>query len=489
MSTDGSSAGNSSENFERVLSKKDIIALAFGAMIGWGWVVLTGEWIKTAGSLGAILAFVLGGVMILFVGLIYAELTSAMPKCGGGHVFSYRGLGRNASFVCSWAMILGYVSVVAFEAVAFPSVLEYLFSNSYLKGYLYTVAGYDVYANWLIIGSVSSIIITIVNYFAVKPAAFLQGVVTFMIACVGILLFGGSLVNGNVANLNPTFTSGMKGVIGVAVMTPFMYVGFDVIPQAAEEINIPFKKIGGIIALSVLMAVVWYGVIIYSSSVALTPTEVVGSNMVAADAMKKMFNGSNIAAKILIIAGIGGIITSWNSFLMGGSRAIYAMAKSGMLPAFLTKLHPKYKTPTNAIILIGAISTFAPLLGKNMLIWLSNAGGCGIVIAYAIVVLAFMKLRKKEPNMERPYKVKNYKVVGIVGLALTVGMFLMYMPGFPSCLSWPYEWAIILGWTALGAVFYITANRKVNRVELTKYEHEMIGIPDYSKDVRQKTIV
>lgn len=78
--------------------QKDIIALAFGAMIGWGWVVLTGEWIMMAGTLGAILGFVFGGIMVLFVGLIYAELTSAMPQCGGEHVFSYRALGEKASF-------------------------------------------------------------------------------------------------------------------------------------------------------------------------------------------------------------------------------------------------------------------------------------------------------------------------------------------------------------------------------------------------------
>lgn len=74
--------------------EKDIMALAFGAMIGWGWVVLTGPWIQKAGSMGAILAFIIGGIVVLFVGLTYAELTSAMPKCGGDLVFSYRALGK-----------------------------------------------------------------------------------------------------------------------------------------------------------------------------------------------------------------------------------------------------------------------------------------------------------------------------------------------------------------------------------------------------------
>ena len=83
------------DKFDKVLSKSDVFVLAFGAMIGWGWVVLSGEWIQTAGTLGAILAFVLGGIMVLFVGQAYAELTSAMPKCGGEKCILYLYLGYN----------------------------------------------------------------------------------------------------------------------------------------------------------------------------------------------------------------------------------------------------------------------------------------------------------------------------------------------------------------------------------------------------------
>ncbi len=237
-------------------------------MIGWGWVVLSGEWIQTAGTLGAILAFVIGGVMVLFVGQAYAELTSAMPKCGGEQVFSYRALGRNASFICTWAIILGYISVIAFETVALPTVLQYLFPN-YVKGYMYTIAGFDVYATWVIVGIVSSIVITIINYIGVKTAAFLQGLCTVLITLVGLALICGSFVNGSTSNIQPLFNDGVGGLMAVAVMTPFMYVGFDVIPQAAEEMNIPFKKIGQILILSVVMAVIWYAMIILGVSLAM----------------------------------------------------------------------------------------------------------------------------------------------------------------------------------------------------------------------------
>ena len=457
-------SSDSNSNFERVLSKKDIIALAFGAMIGWGWVVLTGEWIRMAGMMGSMIAFILGGIVVLFVGLTYAELTSAMPKCGGEHVFSHRALGNKASFVCTWAIILGYVSVVAFEAVAFPTVLEYMFS-SYLKGYMYTIAGYDVYLSWVLVGAVSSIIITVVNYFGVKTAAFVQGVVTFLIACIGLVLFGGSVFTGQTQNAVPFFVGGKSGIFAVAVMTPFMYVGFDVIPQAAEEINVPFKMIGKIIVLSVLMAVGWYVMIIYSTASSLGAEQISSSGLVTADAMKAIFGGSDIASKVVILGGIGGILTSWNSFFVGGSRAIYAMADSGMLPSFLAKLHPKHKTPVNAVILIGALSTLAPLLGRSMLVWLGNAGGLTIVVSYLMVSISFTVLRKKEPEMPRPYKVKNGMFVGYAAVTLCVLMVLIYLPGGPASLVWPYEWGIILGWCVLGAIFYIWAKLSSARQE------------------------
>lgn len=446
------------KNFDRVLGKKDVLALAFGAMIGWGWVILVGGWILKAGTLGAMSAFIIGGIMVIFVGLVYAELTAAMPECGGANVFSRRALGKNASFVCTWALILGYVGVVAFEACALPNVVEYLLPG-FLKGYMYSVAGFDIYASWVAVGVVSSIIITAINYFGAKPAAVLQSVLTVAIAAVGIALICGSAFSGNIENTKPLFIDGIGGIMGVAIATPFMYVGFDVIPQAAEEINMPFNKIGKILILSIVMAVSWYALVIFSVSMTMKPWEMETSILVTADAMKFAFGGKQIAAQILIIAGLAGIVSSWNAFLMGGSRAIYSLAQAKMLPSFLAKLHPKYKTPTNAILLIGLCSCVAPFFGKVMLTWITNAGSFGIVIAYVLVSISFMVLRKKEPDMPRPYKLKNYKFIGSMAIILASLMLLLYIPGLIKA-----EWIIVGGWTVLGAIFFISAKRKNNNV-------------------------
>lgn len=462
--------------FERVLSKKDIFAIAFGAMIGWGWVVMAGDWIKGAGTLGSIMAFIIGGIMVLFVGLTYAELTAAMPQCGGEHVFSLRALGKNGSFVCTWAIILGYVGVVAFEACAFPTVIQYI-CPGFLKGYMYTIAGFDIYASWVAVGVVASIIITIINYFGAKSAAKLQTILTISIAAIGVALVAASGFSGNIENTKPLFTDGVGGILTVAVMTPFMFVGFDVIPQAAEEINVPFKKIGKIMILSIVMAVIWYIMIIIAVSMVMTKSQLDTSTLVTADAMKNAFFGSEMAAKVVIIGGMAGIVTSWNSFFMGGSRAIYSLAESKMLPGFLAKLHPKYKTPTNAILLIGVISVVAPFFGRAMMVWLTDAGSFGVVVAYVLVSMSFLVLRFREPDMIRPYKVKCEKIIGGIAVLLSGFMMLLYLPGMPSGLV-KEELIMVGAWTVLGIIFYSIAKLKYSDFGV----HEIINIEGHEEE-------
>lgn len=444
--------------FERVLDTKEVLALAFGAMIGWGWVVLAGGWVNSAGSLGAMLAFAIGGVAVVLIGLTYAELAAAMPLTGGEHVYSHRAFGMGGSFICTWAIILGYISVVAFEAVALPTVIEELFPN-YKVGLLWNVAGWDVYLSWAMVGVVGAIIMTWVNIRGIKSSALLQKVVTLLIIVVGLMLVTGALFNGDAAHMQPLFANGAKGMLAVLIMTPFMFVGFDVIPQAAEEINLPYKQIGRILIFSVVMAVAWYIGIILAVSLALSGEQSAAATLPTVDAMSAVFGGA-WAGKLLILAGIGGIITSWNAFLVGGSRAIYAMAHAKMLPEFLGRLHPTYKTPVNAILMVGALSIVAPLFGRKALVWLVDAGGLGIVVAYATVAASFLVLRRKEPEMPRPFRVANGNLVGWGALILAVGIIVLYMPGSPAALIWPYEWAIVGGWAMLGLGFYLWSRVK-----------------------------
>lgn len=437
---------------KRVLKGFDVLALGFGAMIGWGWIVLAGGWILDAGSVGAMSAFFFGGLAMVLVGLIYAELAAAMPKVGGEHVYSERALGRFPSFICTWSIIFGYASVVAFEAVALPTVIEYL-APGYKVGYLWSIAGEDVYISWVAVGMTGAVIMTAVNYCGVKTAAFLQKLVTVLILVVGVMLFSGSLFEGSLTTMEPMFNDGINGVFLVMVMVPFMFVGFDVIPQVAEEINLPFKQIGLLIIASVSMAVAWYILVVFGVSRILSHDEIGTAGLAVPAAMNVVFGGA-WAGKLMILAGIAGILTSWNAFLIGGSRATYALANAGLLPAFLARIHPKYDTPCNAILLVGGFSAFAPLLGRESMVWFVNAGGLGIVVAYTMVTLSFLVLRKTEPEMKRPYKVPMGNYLGILTVCISLGIMLLYLPGSTSALAWPQEWLLLLGWFFCGLLLY-----------------------------------
>ena len=454
--------------FNKVLNAWDILVIAFGAMIGWGWVVSTGGWIEKGGVIGAALGFVIGGIMIFFVGLTYAELTAAMPQCGGEHVFSYRAMGATGSFICTWMIVLGYVSVACFEACAFPTIITYLWPG-FLKGYMYTVAGFDIYASWLITAIVIAFLIMLINIIGAKTAAILQTVLTCIIGGAGILLIVASVINGTVDNLDGQIFAGttagvnIKAIIGVAAMSPFYFIGFDVIPQAAEEINVPPKKIGNILILSVVLAVIFYAFVIIAVGFVMNPGDIIASQeatgLVTADAMAAAFN-TKIMAKVIIVGGMCGIVTSWNSFLLGGSRAMYSMAESYMIPKFFAKLHPKHKTPVNALILIGILTMLAPFAGRKMLVWISDAGNFGCCFAYCMVALSFMILRKKEPDMPRPYKVPCYKFFGTMAVIMSGFMVAMYcIPGSGGNLILQ-EWLMVLGWSALGVVFYVVCKVK-----------------------------
>jgi APA family basic amino acid/polyamine antiporter len=452
----------------KVLNTGDVLVTAFGAMIGWGWVVSSGGWIQKAGVVGTMIAFLIGGVMIYFVGLAYAELTTAMPESGGAKVFSQRAFGPIGSFICTWAIILSYIGVVCFEACSLPTIIQYIFPG-FLKGYLYTIAGFDVYLSWLVVAIIFSIMITFVNIRGVKAAAILQKILTITIAAVGIILVIISAINGNVSNLEGQIFVGVDGVsivkniLSVAMVAPFFLFGFDVIPQAAEEIAVPLKKLGKLLILSIALAVIFYGLVVLAVGYGMNTTEIAesisGTGLVTADAMAKLFS-SNVMAKILIIGGMCGIVTSWNSFMIGGSRALMAMADSYMIPHIFSQTHSKYKTPHLTLILIGGISIFSLFFGRAMLIWISDSASFACCISYCIVSMAFVKLRKKEPNMHRPYKVKNYKVIGFFAVVLSGFMSIMYLIPGTGCTLILQEYVIVVGWGVLGVVFALICKMK-----------------------------
>lgn len=433
--------------FKKSLRAKDLMALSLGAMIGWSWVILTGSMILKAGSLGTLLAFLLGGTIIVFIGFLYAELAPALPFAGGEHIYTLRALGRQASFVCSWMVVLAYSSVVAFEAAALPTALEYLFPQLFTDPALWQVAGYPVKASHIIVGCGGAVIMTGINLLGIKVASSFQRFVTFFIIIAGFCFLFGSGVNGAWTNASPYIQNGLEGILSVMMMVPFFMVGFDVIPQAAEEVNLPPRRMGIILLVSLVSALLWYMLIAFGVSLAMPREAILAASVPVPDAAARV--GGEWMGKLIMSAGVAGIITSWNSFLIGGSRAMYAMSHTAMLPRIFSRLSTKYNSPNWAILLIGVLSLAAPLFGKQAFSWIVNAGSFGLSIVYVLVAISFVVLRKKEPELPRPYKLRFPNFLGIGGIILALFLMSLYLPIGPSQLV-PIEWAIVGVWITLG---------------------------------------
>ncbi len=465
------------QSLSKVLGRTDVLAMAFGTMIGWGWVMLAGYWVKEAGVIGAMVAFIIGAIMCIFVGLTYAELTPALPLAGGEMVFAYRGMGYVGGWVTAWAIAFAYIGVAAWEGIAISTAIDYILPIPSV-GHLWDVAGYEVYFSWAIIGILGALALCVLNYFGAKTSAIFQIMATAGLVLVGIIFFFGGVAFGSTEYMIPAFTSG-GGMIAVLLMAPSMYVGFDVIPQTAEEMNIPLKQIAGVLIVSIIMATAWYIIMILGISLSAPPEVRDSASVPVADAMAFAFK-SPAFGKLLIGGALCGILTSWNGFIVGGTRVLFAMGRAKMLPEIFGKVHPKYKTPTASIILVGIICSLSPLMGRNALVWFVNASAFGTVVAYVLVAISFLILRKKEADLERPFKVKHGTIVGYIAVAITIFFITLYLPIGPGSLVWPYEWGLVLGWSIIGIVLAVIAKTSYGNVSDAEREYLVFG-EEYSR--------
>ena len=176
---------------------KDVFALAFGTMIGWGWIMLSGQWAATAGMMGAIFAYVVGAILCIFIGIVYSELTPAIPCTGGGVVFSYKSMGYWPAVIAGLATSFAYLGVAAWEGPAFATAIDYVVPIPKFL-YLWTIEGYDVYGSWALVAIVASVIITYVNYKGATQAAVFQKIASIGLIAVGAIFVFGGVTKGDV---------------------------------------------------------------------------------------------------------------------------------------------------------------------------------------------------------------------------------------------------------------------------------------------------
>ena len=434
-----------------------VLSIAFGAMIGWSWILLTSIWINKAGVVGAMAAIFIVGLSIFLIAGIYGELASIFPENGGEHVYTKVILGSRASFICSWLLLLGYVSVVAFEIVVFPIVISYLFP-SINQILIWNFNGFDIYLGQVALGFFAGLVLTFINTKGIIVSANFQTFITGVIILAGLFLVVGGLSYEYKRPLTE-IEFNMNGAIGVAIMVPMMSVGFDIIAQTAREIRLAPKKVALLIMSSVICGIMFYVSIIMAVGIVLG-SDSEGLELSTAVAAERAW-GSTYARYVLILGGIAGIITTWNGFLLGASRLINAMAIDEQLPSWFLNVDRENdrQNPRKALWFIFGATCMAPLFGQAALIWFINAGGLGVVIAYIFVTVAFLKYRINNASVVRPFKIPHWKLWGALSLLSSLLLLFLYFPMSPNGLIWPYEWGIILIWCSMGFILFLLKER------------------------------
>jgi len=460
----------------------DYFTLGFGAMVGVGWVITVGDWVSRGGGpLGAILAFALGGLLLLPVGFAIGELTAALPVTGGGIVYAYRAFGTTLSFYTGWFLALAYIGLCPWEAIAIGRLLGVLVPA--LKTMpLYEMMGFTVYAPLLIIDLAIAGFIIYLNFKGVEKAATFQTLMTYFLMTTSVIFIITGFVKGDFANLVPLWTQPegqeygpVGGMLAVLAITPFFMAGFDTITQGAEESGegVSYDNLGKMLSLVIFSGIVFYALAILAVSMVVPWQTLADYEFPAADAFMQV---APVVATIVLLGALAGLVTTFNAFFLGGARILFALARARMLPAWFAKIHEATNIPINAVIFIAVLTVIGPFIGTALILPLVDVGSFAFIAAWFIMCASSWKLRQTEPNLKRPFKMPGGSSMAVLAM-ITSGIMTisMLIPGAPGMLVWPLEWIITVGWLLLGSIFFVIAKPEREKVSEEERRYLMYG--------------
>ena len=470
---------------KRAISGFGFFALAFGSMIGVGWITALGSWFEQAGPVGAMVAFAAGGSLMLIIGLCYAEVTPMLPVTGGEVAYAYKAYGTSKAFVIGWFLAFGYLSVSAFEAISVGLVLSFLFPQIDVMP-LYEIAGSTVYGSHLLLALFFTGFITAINYFGVAIASRIQVVLTALFLLCAVLFVFSGIASGELGNLAPYFgdealgRGGLAGVLVVFVTDPFWFVGFDTIPQAAEERreDSPLHRLGLYVILAIIGSTIFYIAIILGAGMTAPWRSIVAEELPTAAAFDSAFE-SRLLVRLVLVAGLIGLLTSWNGFFLAGSRVLFSLGRGRIIHSSFGEAHPKYGTPARAVLFSGLVTFMSASLGRGAIIAFVDVGSFCIALAFLGVALSLIQLRKQFPNMERPYRMPGGNALPYIAAAGSLFILaVMLIPASPSVLVWPLEWAILGALSATGLGFWFAA--RGYRQSVSEEDRARLILEDYA---------
>jgi APA family basic amino acid/polyamine antiporter len=456
----------------RSLGPINLITLGIGAIIGAGIFVLTGTAAAQFAGPAIVLSFVVAGVGCVFAGLCYAEFASMIPIAGSAYTYGYTTLGELTAWIIGWALCLEYAFGAATVAVGWSGYVSSLLGYFGVKmpfnltpSVAMTLFGHPFAAKVDIFALCAIIVVTTVLVIGVKESANFNSaaviikvsVVLFFIGIATIFTFGH--MPHMMANWHPFIPKnlghfgqyGWSGIMRGGSVVFFAYIGFDAVSTAAQEARNPQKDLPFGILGSLIICTVLY-IIVSGLLTGIEPYTSLNTPSPVADGAAAI--GATWGVVLIDLGAIAGLASVMLVMILGQTRVLYTMSRDGLLPKWVGSIHPRFRTPWLVTIATGVLVAF--LAAFFNISFLGELVSLGTLLAFTIVCLGVWVMRRKQPDVPRPFRTPWVPLVPILGMIISLA--LMVSSDTPAKIGF-FIWLIV------GLVIYFAYSIRHSKVQ------------------------
>ncbi len=425
----------------RKLRLTDFFSLGFGTMVGVGWLVVMDDWLLRGGPMGAVLAFAIGGLVLLPIGIVYGHLVSAMPDAAGEIAYTAAVFPRSVSFATGWMMLLAYYIVCPWEAVAIGRIAGYLFPalNSIE---IYRVAGKPVFLPHLVLGLLLTAGITVLNYRGIRLSATVQNWSTFAVLALTIGFVSAGISHGSTANLQPLFNGpALVSVVLMLQVVPYFMTGFESIGKASEEASTEFQPRRFMLAilLAIVVGALFYAIVTIAVAYVAPWPNLVHERFATAVAFEHAV-GSQFIVKVIMATALLSLVKIFNGNFIAASRLLFGLGRRGLADDRLAKVHPLNRTPSVAIVCLGVSTALLMFAGEAILVPITEVGSLASLLGWMASCAAYLRMRPSSLG----------RLAAATGIVVTSLLLLMkVLPQVPGHFT-HYEWIALAVWIVLG---------------------------------------
>lgn len=365
-------------------------------MVGVGWLVVIDDWLTRGGPAGAMLGYFLGGLALIPVGIVYGRFVREIPDAASELAYATIAFPTWIGYIAAWLMTLAYLIVCPWEAVAVGRILGYLFP-ALQTIQLYSIGGLPVFLPTLLLGILTIGFITFLNYRGIRISSRFQNITTFGL----LLLFASFTLTGlthvKSANYEPLFAKGGAAGVFVSIVlvlqiVPYFLTGFESVAKCSEEAETGYDSTGFMkaIFLGLGAGVIFYVAIIGTVSGLVPWKTLTTQNFATAVAFREAF-GSEVISQFIMGAALVSLLKVFNANFLTGSRLVFALGRRGMIPSAMGNIHPIFQTPTNAVWFCACVTLIGTLLGRVILIPVTEVGSMCSALGWTVTCAAFAR--------------------------------------------------------------------------------------------------